>query len=44
MIRSREIEHSLSDTIATPIDDLRDGERGLNFNPFVPCDTGSLIE
>ncbi len=34
MIRSRETKHSLSDTIATPIADLSDGDRGPNFNKF----------
>ncbi len=34
MIRSREIEHSLSETIATPIGDLPDGGRGSKLNKF----------
>ncbi len=34
MIRSREIEHSLSDTIAIPIGDLPDGDIGPNLNKF----------
>ncbi len=34
MIRSREVKHSLSDTIATPIGDLPDGDRGPNLNKF----------
>ncbi len=34
MIRLREIEHSLSDTIAAPIADLPDGDRGPNLNRF----------
>ncbi len=34
MIRSREIEHSLSDTIATPIAGPPDGDRGPNLNEF----------
>ncbi len=38
------VSHSLSDTIATPIADLPDGDRGPNLNKFVPRDMGSLIE
>ncbi len=44
MIRSREIEYILLDTLVTIFDDLLDGDRGPKLIKNVPLDVGSSIE
>ncbi len=44
MIRSRETEHRLSDTVVTSFGDLSDGDRGQKYTKNVPLDMGSSIE
>ncbi len=43
MIRSRESEYSLSDTVVSIFGDLPDGDRGLKLTNNAPLDMGSPI-